>query len=319
MSYIQNRNKLSPTISVCVPVYNIDVRKLAYDLIKQLDESIELIFIDDCSFSEYKKINEELKSKCLTWIDLPQNVGRAKIRNIFLKYAKNEYLLFIDCDSEIININYLKNYQNYIHQKNITNIVFGGRAYPKKAPAKDKILAWYIGSIIESKSASQRSICPNNSFMTNNFIIKKDLFSKHLFDERIINYGHEDTLYGIELYIHNITIEHIDNPILNAQLDSNEQLIVKTELSIDTLINILSFYERKELLYKFVNLLSFIKKIETLHLQFIFTLTYRLFGKYFRKRLINSKRPSLKILNLYKLLYFFGKVMNAHNKKTNTP
>jgi len=50
----------------------------------------------------FKKINENVCRKEI-YIQLDNNIGRAKIRNLFLKYAKYDYLLFLDCDTFIIS------------------------------------------------------------------------------------------------------------------------------------------------------------------------------------------------------------------------
>ena len=38
--------------------------------------------------------------------ELPQNLGRSKIRNVLGKAAKFDYLLFLDCDSKVVSDNY---------------------------------------------------------------------------------------------------------------------------------------------------------------------------------------------------------------------
>jgi len=300
----QQKDEQFPTISVCIPVYNVDARPLAYALIKQIDTSIELVFIDDCSKQHYKKINNALSSQQITWINLERNVGRSKIRNLFLKYTKHDYLLFIDCDSHIIDSNFLKNYQTSIRAN--SQVIFGGRVYPKTCPSKEQVLSWTSGRKTEEKNATQRNKNPNHSLKTNNLLIKRTTLYKYLFDERIEDYGHEDTLYGIECQRHKIKIQHIDNPILNAHLDTNAECIEKTETAIKTLIKINNFYKHKKLLYKHIRLLAFAKKIENMHLSFVFKTLYKWRGKRIKKKLINTTRPSLQMLNLYKTLYLFG-------------
>ena len=49
------------------------------------------------------------------------------------------------------------------------------------------------------------------------------------FNPLISGYGHEDTLFGFELEQNGIVIRHIDNPVLNAHLDSNTQFLYKTD------------------------------------------------------------------------------------------
>lgn len=83
-------------LSICIPVYNVDVTKLVFDLhtqIQELNESIEIVLIDDSSELEIKVKNRLLKEYCKI-IELETNVGRSKIRNLFVSQCKHPSLLF---------------------------------------------------------------------------------------------------------------------------------------------------------------------------------------------------------------------------------
>lgn len=290
-------------ISVCIPIYNFDVRPLVRTLLNQADESTEIILIDDASEDSYKEKNRELKGEGISYIELEKNIGRSKIRNLFLNYAKNELLLFLDCDSEIIDDSYLKNYKNRLNTD--VQLICGGRVYDKICPSDDQKLRWIYGITKESKPASERILNPNKSFMTNNFLIRRKLLSENPFDERLTKYGHEDTLLGIELAKKGILIEHIENPVLNSDVEQNDVFIKKTEDALDNLVQIQQFYEDPERLEDAITLLKAIKTVKKYKLKRIFRLIYRWFGKKMRKRLITSNNPSMKLFDLYKMAYFF--------------
>ncbi|MEZ4856691.1 MAG: glycosyltransferase [Gelidibacter sp.] len=257
-------------ISICIPIYNFNVINLVNELsnqVSQLNVPSEIILIDDCSHNKFKKINETV-CKTKVYIQLEKNIGRAAIRNLFLEYTNYQNLLFLDCDAIINSPNFLSNYvvalQQYPNQ-----LICGGRIYPKTPPKQNEMLRWKYGIQKESKPVEIRSQQPNKSFMTNNFVINKAVFEILKFDERLIGYGHEDTLFGFELKKRNITIKHINNPILNGDLESNETYLAETEKAIDNLIRILkftnhdkSFIQDVELLrvyYKFYSLKSIVK------------------------------------------------------------
>ena len=63
-------------------------------------------------------------------------------------------------------------------------------------------------------------------------------FKKISFNERLSGYGHEDTLFGYELNKNNIQIHHIDNPVLNGHLDTNEAFLLKTEEGLGNLLKV---------------------------------------------------------------------------------
>jgi len=85
-------------ISVCIPVFNADVRKLADSLIAQAGRiPSEIILIDDGSDAAFREMNRELKDKGVRYFELGENIGRSRIRNRFTGHAIYKYLLFLDC------------------------------------------------------------------------------------------------------------------------------------------------------------------------------------------------------------------------------
>ena len=84
-------------LSICIPVFNFDVNDLINDLQNQIDTNqleAEIVLIDDASSQTFVNINKNLETKVSQFIFLEKNIGRSKIRNLFLKYTKSEYLLF---------------------------------------------------------------------------------------------------------------------------------------------------------------------------------------------------------------------------------
>ena len=234
-------------ISVCIPIYNVDVTKLVTtlaDQLKLLDIPSEIILIDDCSNASIKKLNESVCSK-ETYIKLENNIGRAAIRNRFLDYANYNYMLFMDCDMVVPDDDFLSKYLMAIKEYP-NNLICGGLRYEAQPPKRAQKLRWKYGMKREAKTAEERNRNPNKSFMSSNFMIKKNILATIRFDERLVQYGHEDTLFGFELKKRNMTIVHIDNPILSVDLIGNEDFISNNEKAVENLIQILEFigYEK---------------------------------------------------------------------------
>lgn len=221
-------------LSICIPIYNQDVTALVEALALQIEVlkvPAEIVLIDDCSTSEYKAKNAFVCQKHI-YHQLKKNIGRAKIRNLFLDYVNYDYLLFLDCDALVTTSNFIENYIIVI-KKNKEEIICGGRVYPNKALNRNYRLNWKYGIKTESKPAMIRQLSPNKSFMTNNFVIKKSLLNKTRFDESLTEYGHEDTLLGFELLTQGQKICHIENPILNGKLEENKVFLEKSEKAIN--------------------------------------------------------------------------------------
>jgi len=107
-------------ISICIPTFNFDIIELVtvlYHQAKKLNYQIEIIIIDDCSNEIFKKKNKKVCENYGKYIELNKNIGRAKIRNLFLKHTKFDYLLFLDCDSLIVSDSFLSRYVNTLNKK----------------------------------------------------------------------------------------------------------------------------------------------------------------------------------------------------------
>jgi len=290
-------------ISVCVPVYNADVRNLALILGKQarqLAVPVELVFIDDASDEDYRKTNREVH-KFGRFIELDANIGRARIRNLFLKYTVYNYLLFLDCDAKILSNDFLKNYVSAIPSDYADVVICGGKIYPEEKPERNRRLRWRYGILKESTPAKERRRFPNRSFMSNNFLISRQLLIKFPFDENLSGYGHEDTLFGFNLKKNNINIVHTDNPVMNGELETNNEFLSKVNQSIINLKKTLEITQYDQNYIKDNKLLRFYYCNRKLR----FLLTPVL-GMIFPviKFLLTSGFVSIWLLNIYKYRMF---------------
>ena len=267
-------------LSICIPIYNQNVSVLVSALnaqINKLSEAAEIILIDDCSEERYKQENKDIAHH-YQYIELKRNIGRAKIRNLFLNYVHYDYLLFLDCDATITSINLLQQYVDTI-KANHYQVYCGGSVYPKEKPPREYRLRWKNGNTRETISAEIRNKHPYSSFMTSNVLIKKEVFDHIQFDETIVKYGHEDTLFGLQLRKNKIPIYHINNSVLNDDLDSNITFLNKTEDALVNLANITqSLNNNKDLIegIKILQFYFFCKQYKLLLvLNFVFNVTQR--------------------------------------------
>ncbi|MCE3296190.1 MAG: rhamnosyltransferase [Crocinitomicaceae bacterium] len=289
-------------ISICIPVYNFPVSPLVEELSRQMSElgvESELILLDDGS----SLFREENAAACQkhTYLELTENRGRSRIRNLFLEFARFDYLLFLDCDSLIISRNFLVNYIQEL--ENNPFVIAGGRIYPAEQPGKEKMLSWKYGVYRESKPASERQKNPARSFMTNNFVIRKSLFEQIPFDESLSGYGHEDTLFGLELMERKIPVTQIENPVLNGDIETNENFLRKTEEGIRNLVSIEQKMENPARLQQNVALLAFYKRLKARKILGLVLFFCQIFKNPIRRSL-EKGNVSLILFNLYKLGYY---------------
>ena len=290
-------------VSICIPCFNSDLSELCLELNDQIASfklNFEILVIDDCSSEHYKIKNSKLQENDKIRIkELKENIGRSKIRNLFLKYTQSHYLLFIDGDSAVPK-GFLKKYADYLENNANTKVLVGASIYQNEKPALDKRLRWKYSTRRESLNFETRLKDSTRGFKSNNFIIKRSVFEKSRFDESLVGYGHEDTLFGYQLTKNSIQIEHIDNPVLNPHLDTNKEFLQKTENAIRNLLIIsrkLEFsqdwVESQRMMRHYLKLQSsMIGKV------FLFLIRYKQCG--FRKILISGLSP-LFVFDLYRI------------------
>ena len=293
-------------LSICIPIYNYDCTDLIKDLahqIKQMPEAVELLLADDGSEQSYQEKLQPLSEFCKLTL-LKENIGRARIRNLLSEMASYDHLLFIDGDSSIIHDHYLKNYIKLIAQEDHADVICGGSKYPEKAPSQEHLLRWRYSKSREEKGRSYIKNKPYKSFTTNNFIIKTEVFHQIRFDERIRNYGHEDTLLGYELSKANRSIEYCSNPVMNGDLDNNEHFLEKTSLGLVNLLRIESFLEQSKDFRNLVPILALYHKLQQLKIDRLFQLFFRPFKGFVKQRLLRGKGP-LVLFDFYRLNILF--------------
>jgi hypothetical protein len=283
------------------------VRQLVVNLSQQAENlhiAYQILLIDDASLPQHKVSNRELRLlPHTTYIELPQNIGRSAIRNLFLTYAKYAYLLFMDCDSQVENAHFLENYLKIMREKKQEMVVCGGRSYEKTLSAPEFYLRWYYGKMRECKAAAERNAFPYRSFMTNNFLISRSIFDKITFDTQLSGYGHEDTLFGYELKKQNIPLIHLDNSLIHIGLETNSEFLQKTTQGIENLYFIYKTLEKENDFISDVKLLTYFSRLKKYKLAFWVGMAFRISHFLLRKN-IESRFASLWLFDFYKLGLF---------------
>lgn len=287
-------------ISVCIPVYNYDACPLARSLTVQataLDGQVELVCIDDCSDAMWRERNQAL-AEMGTYVKLEKNVGRARIRNMFLQYATGEYLLFLDVDSEVRD-GFLQRYLEALAAN--PAVVVGGRVYDRRGNDQAHRLRYLYGTQVESKSVDWRRSHPHSSFMSNNFVVRRDVLEQHPFDERISRYGHEDTLFGYMLECAGIEVMHIDNPVVNGEVEPNELFLSKTIEAVENLSEIDTLMVDDAGFGRRVRLLDTYRRLQRRHLIEPVRCLYQLLRRPLESHFVSGNAVSVAQLNFYKL------------------
>ena len=226
------------SITICIPVYNHNMSELVKELSLQatnLSIPYQILLIDDDS-SYYKEINRKLTSLSshITYEELPKNIGRSKIRNLLAQKAKYDWLLMLDCDCQIRHSDFLQKYSAVCNYP----VVCGGTKFEKETPDLKHILRWKYGKEREEFTAEECNSNSDKTFRSSNFFIHRSLFNEVKFDETIIGYGHEDTLFGFSLKKKGIKVKYIDNATYHDDLATTEEYLKQVDNSLKNLLSI---------------------------------------------------------------------------------
>ena len=284
-------------LSILIPIYNQNVSKLVTDLHGQCHKAkipFEIILFDDKSKDKYREENRKLAGIFnVSYLELSENYGRARIRNLLGKNARYEKLLFLDCDSKLVAKKYIK---NYISLLDVHDVIYGGRVYPKKKPkAKSKILHWSYGRKREALSANKRRKNPYLSFQSNNFIIDRSLFLEIKFESDLSKYGYEDLVFSSELKSKEIAIGHVENPIRHAGLEKTEVFLRK---QMDAIDNLVTLRQQRKIMY--TKLYRAYNKLEKTGMVKVFQKSYSKIEDSIKSSL-HSDNPKMLYLDLWKL------------------
>jgi glycosyltransferase involved in cell wall biosynthesis len=225
-------------ISICIPVFNWDVRPLVNQLHRQaitIPGKAEIILSDDASQPEFRQLNQTLEAlPGVSYHQQEHDLGRAANRNFLARQAQGEFIVFLDCDMLIGHPDFL---ERYVAVADHADVVVGGLVYPRAQKDRDNPihLRYRYGIAREEVHSDQRNNAPFASFMTGNFMIRRTLVLDVALDETIRGYGHEDTLLGKELERRNVRLIHIPNPALHMGIDADPVFLEKTRNSIRNL------------------------------------------------------------------------------------
>lgn len=289
-------------ISVCIPIYNFDVRKLVDDLkieIKLHAIEAEIILIDDASNEKFIQINSGLREEVEQFILLENNIGRSRIRNLFPEYAKGQFLLFLDCDGKIVSADFLNNYINFLHRNPGAQVIYGGRTISDVPASDNHLLRWKFAVERENLPLRERLKKPFLSFQTNNFLIKKNVLEKIRFNDYLQKYGYEDLIFAMDLKSGKIPVDHVDNPVFNDDVEESSVYLRKAEDSVENLLLMLKDPQISLKLSE-IKLAKAYRFVVGKRLRLPFLFIFKIFKNSLRKNLL-SQNPHLSCLDFYKL------------------
>jgi glycosyltransferase involved in cell wall biosynthesis len=284
-------------LSILIPVYNFNVTSLVQSLADQLQKSGkegEIILLDDDSSSDSLYVNQSLQNiPSVKIYKNEKNEGRMLSRQKLSSLARFDHLLFLDCDSGIINEDFLSAYFDLIN-KDIP-LASGGRVYSDTPPSDClHMLHWKYGTKRESRNRKS-----GTAFQSNNFLIKKEIFDRLDNSFQLPGYGHEDSYWGIQFEQAGVPCYYSDNSVLHTDIEAADKYLEKSEQALSNLLVLEKEIDNK-LLSKHVRIYRWYRRIKNTGLSGLYLFFEKMFHNYFRRNLLSCK-PSLFYFDCYRL------------------
>lgn len=287
-------------VSVLIPNYNNVCVELVTVLQRQAEAlgiSYEILVADDASpMKEAIRQNEDINAlpHC-RYIVKETNSGSAATRNFLGAQSQYPWLLFLDCDISIPDDHFLERYVTDDHE----GVVNGGIRITDDDGLRHNLRYLYEKAAEPAHTAEKRQANRYQEFRSTNFIIERRVFEKCRFDERFTRSGYEDVLFGKMLSQQQVSVTHIDNPVMMTEFEPNADYVRKIERSLRTL------HTFRNELRGYSRILTFDSGIHIGAVRGMIRLWHRLFGGLERRNLC-GKRPCLKLFNLYRLGYYIS-------------
>jgi hypothetical protein len=227
-------------LSILIPVYQRAVGTLVRALLAQAADwpgLVEIRLLDDGSAAEFCRLNQPLGTLSgVHYRELPQNVGRAAIRNQLATAAQYPWLLLLDNDSQLPDAQFLA---RYAAARNQAVVLIGGTGYEAAPPTDPALhLRWHYGRAREARAAAVRQRAPYAQLTINNALIRAEVFRQFPLDEQLSGYGHEDSKFGAALAAAGIPVRHLDNPVIHDGLEPAAIFLAKSEQAVRNLARV---------------------------------------------------------------------------------
>ncbi len=271
-------------VSCIIPVYNVEkyLRQALDSLFNQTLSGVEIICVDDCSADGSLDILKEysvkyLRNKDILFkiIELKENKGQGYARNLALKEASGQYIMYLDSDDWLETDAFEKAY-NQISKNENDILMFGFYVYKtngNKAVNKEKISAFK--NVIDCPKINLKEL--NTNFLVWN-VVWSQIYNREFLIKNDIKFSEtreaEDQIFIVKAFLCADSVSVLNEPLYNYRVyDKNdtlrnqtlikraynpEELFYSRRLAIDTVlksglinfinayaVNIINVYEQR--------------------------------------------------------------------------
>ena len=257
-----------PTISVIVPVYNLEeeISKCILSILLQKFTDFEIIVVDDGSTDKSSKILDELAKKYKKTITVfhRKNKGLSAARNFGIGKATGKYIAFIDGD-DYVDPYYLSELYKSIVDNN-SDISVSGYTEHNGEKMHDFVPK---RKCISGKEATKRLLRGQNNLevISWNKLYKKTLFRGIKFP---VGINHEDNFTTYKLYAKADKVSYISQPLYNyvrrdKSITIKEKTITRLNAKLNAAREAKKYFRKENELYRaaeFSELLAYFQFVD---------------------------------------------------------
>ena len=230
-------------ISVIVPVYNVEkyLEKCLDSLAKQTLKEMEVIIINDGSPDNSDIIIDKYVKKHKNFYGYKKpNGGLSSARNYGIKYAKGDYIAFLDSDDYVTNDMYLKMYEKAISNDFDMVVCDVNYVYPDKE--------YVVTSNIKNDTTDIKGVMNNIYPAAWNKIFKRELFDNDVYFKEGVWFEDVEFIYRILPFIKSIGVIHEPfNQYVQREGSITNTINKKIYDYVYNMDSIISFYKERKL------------------------------------------------------------------------
>jgi len=171
-------------LSILVPVYQVQayLQACADTILEQVDEGVEVIFVDDASPDDCATILASLKAAHPNQVRVlkhEKNLGLSAARNTLLNAAQGKYIWFIDSD-DLLEKNTLSRLKTILKQTSVDLVMCDFRRFEDNPKAAQRSRYEHIASFQGPKNclSKDQNLLINGLFKTGQFHVWSKVIRK---------------------------------------------------------------------------------------------------------------------------------------------
>lgn len=206
-------------ITVIIPTYNSSsyIECCINSILNQTYQNFEIIVIDDGSLDNTIEVVKGIKNNKIKIIELDNNHGQGYARNLALKYATGDYVMFLDSDDFIESVTFEVALKRILEDK--SDFVYFDWKYYKESNERYQYVS---KEEFFDKKYLENNECKQLLKIQHYFTVNKLYDRRFLIDNNILygeHYIYEDVIFWVRVVMNARKVSIIHSPLYNVRIN----------------------------------------------------------------------------------------------------